>query len=76
MLLGCLVQKLPCRPVLKISLFLQEGQTVLPVLGCGKNLEILEKHVAGLPGAGKTSQANIEAVLLPAAGDQAMRPPV
>ena len=78
MLLGCLVQKRPRRPVLKMSLFLQEAQTVRAVPGCGKNVEIREdkKHVAGLPGAGKTSLANAEAVLLPAAGDQALWPPV
>ena len=45
MLLGCLVQKRPCRPVLKMSLFLQEGQTVGALPGCGKNVEILEKNM-------------------------------
>ena len=57
-----------------MSLFLQETQTVGAVSGCGKNVEILEeeKKVAGLHGAGKTSLANAEGVLLTAAGDQTL----
>ena len=53
MLLGCLVQKRPHWPVLKMSLFLQEAQTVWAVPGCGKNDEILEDKPAA-QAAGQT----------------------
>ena len=52
--------------MLKLSLFLHEGQTVRRGPGYCKNLEIIDKHGAGLSGAGKTLPASAETVLLPA----------